>query len=99
MGNKRMQALQMIDLQSWRELTKGFYRFVFSPGACYEIVVLYARGTDIESSEYSKATLYCTGTWTGVDGTCFDRVRIFDGSLEQCMYAAKKDYEENVTEE
>lgn len=31
----------MGDLGNWTEITHGFYRYVISAGACYEILVVY----------------------------------------------------------
>ena len=98
MDNKRTTALTMIDLQSWKEVSKGYYRFVFAPGACYEIIANFWEEPIKEDN--ATATLYCTGTWNDPKEfrDVFEREYLFAGTIAECMFAAKKDYEENVTE-
>lgn len=100
MTKKEMTALLMIDPDSWRNVAKGYYRFVYAPGACYEILVNFSTDCEINDLNNATATLYSTGTWRDKDGkTVFERESIFAGTITECMFAAKKDYEENVTEE
>lgn len=95
----RLTALMMIDPQSWREIDKGYYRFVYAAGACYEIMVTFSKNCDIDDLNDAMATLYSTGTWRNEDGkSVFEREQLFQGTITECMFAAKKDYEENVTE-
>ena len=88
----------MGDLGNWTEITHGFYRYVISAGACYEILVVYrARETNILDA---RANLYITGDWrdNATNARFFERELLAENvSFQECMDAAQKDYKENCT--
>lgn len=85
----------MNELEKWTEITKGIYRYVISAGACYEIhIQKWYHGTDILTA---RSNLYIVGDWRTSKGeNFFERELITEGqSVESCMMAAKKDFDEN----
>ena len=84
----------MNKLKNWNEITKGLYRYVISPGACYEIHIRYhAKDTDILTA---NASLYIVGDWTSVDNDSkfFERELLLNGPLIACLEKAVEDEEE-----
>lgn len=86
------------DLNEWKEVTKGLYRYVLSPGSCYEIHIIYRNHkTDILSA---KASLYIVGDWRSEDGKYFERECLEENSmLAVCLEKASEDYKENMHED
>jgi hypothetical protein len=83
----------MKSLSNWNEISKGFYRYVISAGACYEIhIINWWENTDILTS---NAKLYIVGTWNEQDTTHFEREQLFEGALFECLECAVKDDKEN----
>ena len=67
MVNAIKGGLKMIKLENWREVTKGLYRYVISPGACYEIHIMHhSKNTDILTA---NASLYIVGDWHSSNGS------------------------------
>ena len=85
---------EMRNLENWREVTKGLYRYVIGAGACYEIHILtWNHKTDILSSNTS---LYIVGDWSTETGeSLFERELLYRGTLAACLEVAVKDDEEN----
>lgn len=57
----------MKEFKNWKEISKGYYRFVIAANAAYEIIIEYwALGTPIETA---KASLCLIGEWRNNDGS------------------------------
>ena len=83
----------MRDIKNWNEVTKGLYRFVIAPGACYEIHILHwDRDTDVLSA---NCNLYVVGEWRDSDGSYFERELLLTGPMAACLQKAVEDYNEN----
>lgn len=82
------------DFSAWNEVTKGLYRYVIAPGACYEIHILYhSKDTDILTA---KASVYIVGDWHGKDGNFFERECLLsEQPVFECVRKAVEDYKEN----
>lgn len=88
--------LNISNLNEWKEVTRGLYRFVLSAGACYEIHIIYHNHkTDILSA---KASLYIVGDWRDKEGnTFFERECLEENSmLSACLEKALEYYRENM---
>lgn len=85
----------MNDLNNWKEITKGIYRYVIAANACYEIHILYwDKNTDILTA---KASLYIVGDWHSKEcNNFFERECLLNkNSVFECLKAAIKDDKEN----
>ena len=86
----------MHELNNWTEVTKGIYRFIIAPGACYEIHILYQ---DLDSNILSaNCNLYVVGVWRGSEGSYFERELLLTGPMAACLQKAVEDYNDNVEE-
>lgn len=86
----------MNNIKNWNEVTKGLYRFVIAPGACYEIHILHwDHDSNILSS---NCNLYVVGEWRGSDGSYFERELLLTGPMAACLQKAVEDYNDNVEE-
>lgn len=57
----------MKELKNWKEVSKGYYRYVISANAAYEIFIEYwGHGTPIETA---KASLCIVCEWHKMDGS------------------------------
>lgn len=85
------------NLENWREVTKGLYRYVLAAKVCYEIHILHhAHDTPIDKA---KASLFLVGDWRSDDGGYFQREALLENvSVAECLRGAYKDYRENVIE-
>ena len=60
---KDIELKQMKDLNNWKEITRGLYRFVVGTSACYEIhIKIYEHNTPVlmanaSSVSYTHLTL------------------------------------------
>lgn len=81
------------DFTKWTEVTKHLYRYVISPGACYEILVTYK---DVETDILDAiAELYTCGDWHAKDRPDFyERKLLFIGRVSDCVKAIETDNEE-----
>ena len=87
----------MKNLNNWKEVTRGLYRYVIAAGACYEIHILHHdHATDILTA---KASLFIVGDWrTKNGGNFFEREYLLaEQPVFECLAAAEKDNEENNT--
>ena len=85
------------DINNWKEVTKGIYRYVIAAGACYEIHINYwDHGTDIKTA---NSTLYLVGDWRDKEGNSFfERETLLNSQpVFECLEAAEKDYKENMS--
>lgn len=86
----------MTEFKNWKEISKGFYRYVIAANAAYEIQILFHDlGTDILTAQ---ASLFIVGDWTSSKNgnSFFERECLLEGKpVFECLEAAQKDYEEN----
>lgn len=81
------------NIENWKEITKGIYRYVISSNCCYEIHVLYhSAQTDIQTA---NAALFVVGDWRSKEnGDYFERECLLkSGPLISCLGLAVEDYE------
>lgn len=79
------------NLEKWKEVTKGLYRYVVAANACYEIHILYHdEGTDIMTA---KASLFIVGDWHDQKGNnFFERECLMKNkTLAACLNCAYED--------
>lgn len=85
----------MNNLENWKEVTKGLYRYVIAANCCYEIHVLHwDHGTDILTA---KASLYLVGKWRTKDRVSFfeRECLLAEQPVFECLKAAVDDDKEN----
>lgn len=85
----------MTNLNNWKEITKGFYRYVIAANVCYELHILHWDfDTDILTA---KASVYLAGDWRQENGNSFfEREPILtERPVFECLEAAQKDDKEN----
>ena len=84
------------ELNNWKEVTRGLYRFVVGASVAYEIHILYhAEETDILTA---KASLYLVGEWKEAGARCFvleRKLLLGEQPVFECLREAKKDYKKN----
>lgn len=89
--------MDILDLESWKEVTRGLYRYVIAANACYEICVWFHDLTaDILNA---KASLYITGEWNVPSSESYQGVTDFfsreclleDATLSECLEYAYTD--------
>ena len=84
------------ELNNWKEVTRGLYRFVVGASVTYEIHILYhAEKTDILTA---KASLYLVGEWKEAGARCFVLERellLGEQPVFECLREAEKDYKKN----
>lgn len=86
----------MNEFKNWKEVTRGLYRYVIAPGACYEIhIIHWEHKTDILSA---NSMLYIVGEWGNNVVSFFERKLLLKGPMAACLQKAVEDYEENVEE-
>ena len=98
------------DFKNWTEVTNELYRYVIAASVCYEIhVEHHDHGTDILTA---KASLYIAGEWCCPETrnkednsiitpktNYFERELLMNSSsVQECLIAAIKDYNENITD-
>ena len=80
------------NLEKWKEVTKGLYRYVVAANACYEIHILYhADETDIMTA---KASLFIVGDWNSMcgNGSFFERECLMkEQPVFECLNCAYED--------
>ena len=78
------------NLENWKEVTKGLYRYVVAANACYEIHLLYHElYTDIMTA---KASLFIVGDWLTKNGSFFERECLMkEKPLFECLNCAYED--------
>lgn len=85
----------MKNLENWKEVTRGIYRYIVAAKVCYELHILHwDDGTDILTA---KASVYVVGNWTQSNGNSFfEREPILIGrTVFECLEAAEKDDAQN----
>lgn len=78
------------NIEKWKEVTKGLYRYVIAANACYEIHLLYhAKETDIMTA---KASLFIVGDWYNQSKSFFERECLMkEKPLFECLNCAYED--------
>lgn len=84
----------MENLENWKEVTRGLYRYVIATKVCYEISIVYHdEETDILTAQ---ANLYIAGSWVSKSSSYFERELLLERQpVFECIRAAIKDDEEN----
>ena len=84
----------MNDLNNWKEVTRGIFRYVVAAKVCYEIHILYhIHNTDILTA---KASLFLVGEWSGSGLDFFERECLLNEQpVFECLAHAVKDDKEN----
>ncbi len=86
----------ILELNNWKEVTRGLYRFVIGASVAYEIHILYySKETDILTA---KASLYLVGEWKEEGARSFVLERellLGERPVFECLSEAKRDYEKN----
>ena len=85
--------LKINDINNWKEVTRGLYRYVAFAKVCYEIHIMYYNLQDDIST--SNAKLYLVGRWYDKDNNFFQRQELTSGTLKKCLEQAEHDYENN----
>lgn len=96
MSIKNNELRQMKDLDNWREVTKGLYRFVTGTSACYEIHInIYEHNTPVLMA---NANLFLVGEWVDKNGVNFfsRECLLSKQSVRNCIEKAIQDYKENM---
>lgn len=90
---KDIELRLMKDLNNWREVTKGLYRFVVCANVCYEIHINIRKfDTPILTA---NASLFIVGDWINKDGVSFfaRECLLENRSVSDCIERAIKDCE------
>lgn len=86
----------MKELKNWREISKGYYRFVIGANVAYEVFVEYwEHETPIETA---KASLCIVGDWYTKDGKSITNREWLGKELpiQELLEIAYKDNETNI---
>lgn len=80
------------DLNNWKEVTKGLYRFVVGTNVCYELHI-NIRKFDTPLVK-ANASLFLVGDWIDKDGVSFfaRECLLEKQSVSDCIERAIKDY-------
>lgn len=94
---KDIELRLMKDLNNWKEVTKGLYRFVVGTNVCYELHINIRKfDTPILTA---NASLFLVGDWRDKNGVnFFCRECILENrSVSKCIEKAIQDYKENMS--
>ena len=76
----------LINLENWKEISKGYYHFTINPRCAYEIVIkFWYESTNILTA---NADLYVVGEWDGDSGNFIKRELILSGPVCACLEKA-----------
>lgn len=93
---KAIELKQMKDLNNWKEITRGLYRFVVGTSACYEIHISICK----QNTPFlmANASLFLVGDWRDKNGVdFFSRECLLEKqSFQNCIEKAIQDYKENM---
>lgn len=94
---KDIELEQMKDLNNWKEITKGLYRYVISANACYEIHIKIRKFD--RPILMANASLFLVGDWRDKNGgSFFSRECLLEKqSVKNCIEKAIQDYKENMS--
>lgn len=94
---KDIELRLMKDLNKWKEVTKGLYRFVVASNVCYEIHINIRKfDTPVLTA---NASLFLVGNWWDKNGVCFfSRECLLEKqSVKNCIEKAIQDYKGNMS--
>lgn len=93
---KNAKLKQMKDLNNWKEITKGLYRYVVGANVCYEIHTNICK-FDTPVLE-GIASLFIAGDWRDKDNVdFFAREPLLENrTVQKCIEKAIQDYKENM---
>lgn len=94
---KDTELKQMEDLNNWKEITKGLYRYVVSANVCYEIHINICK-FDIPVIK-GNASLFLVGECVDKNGVnFFSRECLLEKqNVSKCIEKAIQDYKENMS--
>lgn len=93
---KDIELRLMKNLNNWKEITKGLYRFVVCANVCYEIhIKIYKHNTPVLMA---NASLFLVGEWVDKNGVNFfsRKCLLSRQSVRNCIEKAIQDYKENM---
>lgn len=93
---KEIELKQMKDLNNWKEITKGLYRYVVGTNVCYELHInIFKFDTPILTA---NASLFLVGDWRDKNGVdFFSRECLLEKqSVSECIEKAIEDYKKNM---
>lgn len=96
-GIKDIELKQMKDLNNWKEITRGLYRFVVDTSVCYEIHINIRKfDTPILTA---NASLFLVGDWRDKNGVSFfsRECLLSKQSVRNCIEKAIQDYKKNMS--
>ena len=87
---------QMKDLNNWKAITKGLYRFMIGTNACYEIHINICKVD--EPILTRNSSLFLVGIWYDKNEVnFFSRECLLEKqSVKNCIEKAIQDYKENM---
>ena len=94
---KDIELKQMKDLNNWKEITRGLYRFVVGTSACYEIhIKIYEHNTPVLMA---NASLFLEKARVDINGVNFfsRECLLSKQSVRNCIEKAIQDYKENMS--
>ena len=94
---KDIELEQMKDLNNWKEITKGLYRYVISANACYKIHIKIRKFD--RPILMANASLFLVGDWRDKNGgSFFSRECLLskNQTVQKCIEKAIQDYKENM---
>lgn len=96
MSIKDNKLRQMKDLNNWKEVTRGLYRFVISTNACYEIHINICK--EGEHILTTNSSLFLVGDFYDKDKVHFfvRQCLLENRAVQNCIEKAIQDYKENI---
>lgn len=94
---KNIELKLMKDLNNWKEVTKGLYRFVTGTNVCYELHIKIRKfDTPILTA---NASLFLVGNWCDKNGVSFfsRECLLSKQSVRNCIEKAIQDYKKNMS--
>lgn len=94
---KDIELRLMKDLNNWKEVTKGLYRFVVGTNVCYELHINIRKfDTPILTA---NASLFLVGDWRDKNGVSFfsRECLLSKQCIRNCIEKAIQDYKKNMS--
>jgi hypothetical protein len=94
---KDTELKQMEDLNNWKEITKGLYRYVVSANVCYEIHVNICK--EGEPILTINSSLFLVGDFYDKNKVHFfvRQCLLENQAFQKCIEKAIQDYKENMS--
>lgn len=87
----------MVDLKNWKEISKGFYRYVVGANVCYELHIIKHY---LHKNIYdSNANLYLVADWYdgAIQVNYFERELLCENkTVKELLDFSQKDFNENM---